>query len=147
MFRKAAKLRNEMLQSGFTDNGGAIHSAERILDLLGLHLKYPGLDHINNLRNWKGAEFSIEALSAHNAGKPVRIEHVSPIREFTREAIELEQHATDEQLEDFVKAKYQLVLLTPDETLRLNKKNRSKMTPDRLSSAGIALVKIAVSAD
>jgi hypothetical protein len=139
MFRKAAKLRNEMLQAGFTDNGGAIHSAERILNLLGLHLNYPSLDHINNLRHWEGAEFSAEALTAHNAGKSVRIEHVSPLRDFTREAIKIEQHATDGQLEEFVKARYRLVLLTPDETLRLNKKNRSKMSPDRL--ADITFVK------
>jgi hypothetical protein len=33
MFRKAAKLRQEMLDAAFTDNGGAIHSAERILDI------------------------------------------------------------------------------------------------------------------
>ena len=38
MFRKAASLRNEMKDSGFTDNGGGIHSAERILDILGLCL-------------------------------------------------------------------------------------------------------------
>lgn len=145
MFRKAAKLRNEM-QEGFTDNGGAIHSAERILNLLGLHLKYSGMSHINNLRKSKGAEFSIEALAAHNAGKPVVIEHVSPIRDFTRKAIDMEHDATDEQLEEFVKTNYQLVLLTPDEALRLNKQNRSKMTPDRLLSAGIKLARIAVSA-
>ena len=28
MFRKAAALRNEMLEAGFTDNGGAIHCAD-----------------------------------------------------------------------------------------------------------------------
>jgi hypothetical protein len=139
MFRKAAKFRNEMVNAGFTDNGGAIHSAARILDLLGLHLNYPSLDHINNLRGWKGAEFSVQALAAHNAGKPVRIEHVSPLRDFTREAIKIERQATDGQLEEFVKARYRLVLLTPDETLQLNKKNRSKMSPDRL--AGITFVK------
>jgi hypothetical protein len=33
MFRKAAALRNEMIAAGFTDNGGAIHSAERILNI------------------------------------------------------------------------------------------------------------------
>src|SRR5580698_7708954 len=146
MFRKAAKLRNEMLQAGFTDNGGAIHSAERILNLLGLRLKYSALSHINNLRKWKDAEFSIEALAAYNAGKPVVIEHVSPIRDFTRKAIDMEQSATDKQLEEFVITNYQLVLLTPEEALRLNKQNRSKMTPDRLTSAGITLAKIAVSA-
>jgi len=63
MFRKAAFLRNEMIDFGFTDNGGAIHSAERILDLLGLRLNYSGLNHINNLRNYPGAEFSPAALA------------------------------------------------------------------------------------
>ena len=47
MFRKAAKFRNDMLNAGFTDNGGAIHSAERILNILGQRLKYPELNHIN----------------------------------------------------------------------------------------------------
>ena len=58
MFKLAAKLRNEMQTAGFTDNGGAIHSAERILNLLGLCLSYPNLTHINNLRKYPGAEFS-----------------------------------------------------------------------------------------
>jgi hypothetical protein len=71
MFRKAAKLRNEMLAEGFTDNGGAIHSAERILNLLGLRLNYPTLNHGNNLRLYPGAEFSIEALDVHKAGGKV----------------------------------------------------------------------------
>lgn len=34
VLRKAAKFRNDLLKAGFTDNGGAIHSAERILDIL-----------------------------------------------------------------------------------------------------------------
>ena len=65
MFRKAATLRNEMLASGFTDNGGAIHSAERILDILGQRLNYPNLSHLNNLRDYPNAELSPAALEAH----------------------------------------------------------------------------------
>jgi hypothetical protein len=57
MFRKAANLRNDMLAEGFTDNGGAIHCAERILDILGQRLNYPGLSHGNALRHYKNAEF------------------------------------------------------------------------------------------
>jgi hypothetical protein len=53
MFGKAAKLRNEMLAEGFTDNGGAIHIAERILNLLGLRLNYTGLSHGNNGRRFR----------------------------------------------------------------------------------------------
>lgn len=139
MFRKAATLRNEMLAEGFTDNGGAIHSAERILNILGLHLKYPDLSHINNLRHYKGAEFSTKALAAHRAGGRVMIEHVSPIRDFTRKAIKIAEGESDEQLKKFVRNNYRLVLLTPAETLSLNKQNRSKMIKNRLVRAGIKM--------
>ena len=141
MFRKAASLRNEMIDSGFTDNGGAIHSAERILDILGLHLNYPGLSHINNLRNYPGAEFSFAALEAHERGEKVLIEHVSPHRDFTRSAIaELSKDSSDEEIIAYVKRNYRLVLLTPEETKRLNKMNRSRMTAKRLGEAGIEIV-------
>ena len=141
MFRKAASLRNEMIDFGFTDNGGAIHSAERILDILGLCLNYPGLSHINNLRNYSGAEFSFAALEAHERGEKVLIEHVSPHRDFTRGAIaELSSGISDEEFSSYVKRNYRLVLLTIEETQRLNKINRSRMTANRLSEAGIETV-------
>src|SRR5687767_8148678 len=63
MFRKAAALRNDMLAAGFTDNGGAIHSAERILNMLGPCLNYAGVGHVNNVRHYEKAIFSIEALA------------------------------------------------------------------------------------
>ena len=138
MFRKAAALRNEMVASGFTDNGGAIHSAERILDILGQRLNYPRLTHINNLRDHPDAEFSVAALAAHERGDRIFIEHVSPRRDLTRHAIGvLDRGATDEELVYFVKQHYRLVLLTADETRHLNRSNRSRMTADRLGEAGI----------
>lgn len=141
MFLKAMALRNEMIELGFTDNGGAIHSAERILDILGQRLKYPGLAHINNYKDYKGAEFSENALRAHRKGEKVLIEHVSPIRAFTRAAIKLvENDSSDiavEKLKRFVKERYRLVLLTPDETRNLNKRNRSNLADNRL--AGVKL--------
>jgi hypothetical protein len=88
MFRMAAKLRQEMITAGFTDNGGAIHSAERILDILGQRLNYPGLRHINSLRHYKRAIFSKGAHTAYERGETVHIEHVSPLRALTRMAIE-----------------------------------------------------------
>jgi hypothetical protein len=140
MLRKAAALRNEMLALGFTDNGGAIHSAERIVYILGLCLNYPGLGHINNLRHHKGAIFSVEAQAAHRSGTRVLIEHFAPIRDLTRKTIEkISEGASDAELAAFVRNHYQLVLLTPIEALRLNRLNRSKMSPDRLSSAGIRI--------
>lgn len=140
MFRRAAKLCVDMRTAGFTDNGGAIHSAERILNLLGLYLNYPDISHINNLRKYERAEFSREALDAYNRGEKVLIEHVAPVRAFTRKGIELcEEGATDAKLKKYVRDNYRLVLLTPDETQRLNKLNRSSMDKDRLSKAGILL--------
>ena len=140
MFRKAAALRNEMLEAGFTDNGGAIHSAERILNLLGLCLNYPGLSHLNNLRHFKNAVFSVEAWELYQAGDKVLIEHVSPLRHLTQMAIDrIDQKVSDAQFKTFIKRHYKLVLLSPGETLLLNKQNRSKMSHDRLSKAGIQL--------
>lgn len=140
MFRLAAALRKQMLEVGFTDNGGAIHSAERILNILGLRLCYPDLTHINSLRNHRDAPFSEEALVAYGAGEKVLIEHVSPHRALTRLAIEqIEANVSDDEFKEFVKTHFQLALLTQDETLRLNKLNRSRIVPDRLKSAGIRL--------
>lgn len=142
MFRLAAKLRNQMLEAGFTDNGGAIHSAERILNILGLRLCYPGLSHLNNLRHHPSAKFSTKARAAHKAGAKVLIEHVAPHRALTKLAIEqVEAGAGDDAFADFVRASFQLALLTQEETLHLNKLNRSKIDPDRLKSAGIRLAK------
>jgi hypothetical protein len=140
MFRKAATLRNEMLAAGFTDNGGAIHSAERILNILGLSLNYPELSHINNLRHSERAVFSIEALELHKSGSKVLIEHVSPLRHLTQKAIEqIDNQVSDDQFEAFVREHYKLVLLSPAETKRLNRQNRTKMHPDRLKQAEIKL--------
>jgi hypothetical protein len=141
MFRKAAELRNEMNQAGFTDNAGAIHSAERILNILGMRLNYPGIGHINNLRNYKNAEFSREARKLHQTGSKVLIEHVSPLRDLTRKAIEkVDKEMSNAEFKKFVMRHYKLVLLSPVETAKLNRKNRSKMSPDRLGEAGIQLV-------
>ncbi len=140
MFRLAAVFRNQLLEIGFTDNGGAIHSAERILNILGLRLCYPGLDHINNLRNHPGAVFSTEALAAHRAGERVFIEHVNPHRALTGLAIEqIAAGVSDEEFAAFVQAHFKLALLTRAETDRLNKINRSKIADDRLQTAGISV--------
>jgi hypothetical protein len=137
MFRKAAALRNEMVAAGFTDNGGAIHCAERILDILGQRLNYPGLSHGNALKHYVNAEFSDAAWKLHQSKKAVLVEHVSPRRHLTQMAIEKIQTATDAQFRAFVKRHYKTVLLSPDETLRLNRLNRSIVCSNRLGQAGI----------
>ena len=119
---------------GFTDNGGAIYSAERILDILGQRLNYP----IGNLRNYDRAKFSKAALEAHLQGEAVDLEHVSPKRALTRAAIDqLDKGATDDELLDYIRRNYELVLLTKAERSHLDKLNRSNMTPTRLADAGI----------
>lgn len=137
MFRRAAALRNEMVAAGFTDNGGAIHCAERILDILGQRLNYPGLSHGNALKHYKNAEFSDQAWALHQSNKAVLIEHVSPRRHLTQMAIAKVATISDSQFRAFVKRYYKTVLLSPEETLRLNRLNRSRVCTDRLKEAGI----------
>jgi hypothetical protein len=134
-----------MIAAGFTDNGGAIHSAERILNTLGQRLKYPNLAHMNNYKNYEHAEFSVEARRAYENGEPVYIEHVSPIRDFTRKAIEIVTNGTIEAaeveaaLEKYIRQHYRLVLLTAAEAKKLNRINRSRMEAMRLENAGIVV--------
>ena len=140
MFRLAADLRKQMISAGFTDNGGAIHSAERILHLLGQRICFPELAHLNNLRMLPNAPFSEAALTAYQNGQQVFIEHVNPHRALTRLAIELiESGKSDEEFRAFVRDNYQLALLTHEETTRLNRLNRTKIEKDRLGRAGIKL--------
>jgi hypothetical protein len=137
MFRKAAALRNEMVAAGFTDNGGAIHSAERILDILGQRLNYPGLSHGNALKHYQHAEFSDAAWELHQAKGAVLVEHVSPRRHLTQMAIAKIETLSDAQFRVFIKRHYKTVLLSPEETLRLNRLNRSRVCSNRLEEAGI----------
>ena len=138
MLRLAAKLRNRMLKAGFTDNGGAIHSAERILDILSQRVKYPALRHGNSYKNQPYAEFSPSASEDYDNGVPVFLEHVAPIRDYTREVIKrMDRGDSDRKILNFINRNYQLVLLSSAETKLLNSTNRSKMNADRLKSAGI----------
>jgi hypothetical protein len=139
-FRLFADARRAALEAGFNDNAGAIHSCERILNILGLRLNYPNTSHINNLKDYKHARFSLNAATAYANGEKVQIEHVSPLRAFTKAAIDkIDNKATDADLIEFIRKNFIPVLLTPEESLALNKQNRSKMVCDRLGDAGIKL--------
>lgn len=141
--RLFVEARNRAVEIGFTDNGGAIHSVERILDILGLHLRYPHLSHINNIKKDPRAEISQAAFRDRCLGKPLYIEHVLPRRAFAQKIIELvNAGATDDELVSYIKRKFRLVILTRDETIRLNRLNRSRITEDRIADAGIALQEI-----
>ena len=134
------QARNKALEGGFTDNGGAIHSVERILDILSMHVRYPHLTHINNLKTDSAAEISVAAYSARKRGEPLLIEHVLPQRAYARQVIKLiDGGASDDEVLRFIKENYRLVLLTKEETSKLNRLNRSHITEDRIADAGIQL--------
>ncbi len=132
--------RNKALEGGFTDNGGAIHSVERILDILSIHVCYPHLSHVNNLKTDTTTEISIAAYSARKRGEPLLIEHVLPQRAYARQVIKLVGGgASDDEVLRHIKENYRLVLLTKDETKKINRLNRSQITEDRIADAGILL--------
>lgn len=134
------EARNKAIAAGFTDNGGAIHSVERILDLLCQRVKYPKLRHINDLKKDSNAVCSVSAHEARLRSERVLIEHVMPQRAFAKKIIKIvDNGATDEDILAFIQQNYSLVLLTPLETTALNRFNRSCITPDRLATAGITI--------
>ena len=138
--RLAAKLRKRMLSVGLTDNGGAIHSAERIVDILGLHINYKQLTHRNNLRMFASAEISFDASRDLAVGKKILIEHVAPLRALTQVLLELiDTGKSDASVLKYLRRHYRLVLLSVEETQRLNRLNRSKIEHGRLEKAGIKL--------
>jgi hypothetical protein len=101
--------------------------------------QFTALSHINNLRKYDKAEFSVAARAAFARGDKVLIEHVSPVRDLTRKAIDKIDELDDDGFARFVKKHFRLVLLTPEETTRLNRQNRSKMSSKRL--VGIKMAK------
>lgn len=132
--------RREALDSGFTDNGGAIHSVERIVDILSSRLCYPHISHINTLKSRQDTECSIGAQSARMNGEAVFLEHVMPQRAFARSICALvESGVMDEEIIAFIRERYRLVLLSADETRALNALNRSRLSDDRIADAGIEI--------
>lgn len=138
--RLFVEARNRAVEAGFTDNGGAIHSVERILDILSQRVCYPGLSHIANLRAWPGAEFSTAAYEVRDQREKLYIEHVLPQRAYAREVILLIGNgATDQEIIAHIRARYRLVILTREEARRLDRVNRSLIADGRLESAGIIM--------
>ncbi|CRY84126.1 hypothetical protein [Yersinia intermedia] len=134
------KVRHEAIALGLTDNGGAIHSVERILDLLSQRIKYPGLNHLNNIKKDMLAERSIGAREALQRGEKVFIEHVKPRRAFAVAVIDIiDKGATDTEIVEYIRNNFQLVLLNREESRSLDRHNRTRISPDRLAEAGITL--------
>lgn len=132
--------RRQALKAGFTDNGGAIHSIERILDILGLRLCYPFVSHINKLKYHPNAECSVAAFEARGVGGRLLIEHVMPQRAYARRICDMiDAGESDDAVLRYVRESYRLVILTDEETYMLNRQNRSTLSTDRLADAGIAV--------
>jgi hypothetical protein len=143
IFRMATLFRNKAKKAGFTDNGGAIHSAARILEIMAQRVKYPGLNHGSGLRKYAGAEFSEKAWAAFKRGEATYIEHVSPTRHFTLVAIQMliDDKCSEAKFKAFLLKNYRLVVITKDEAKTLDGINRSKMAPKRLEDAGIKVTR------
>ena len=132
--------RRQALQAGFTDNGGAIHSIVRILDIVGQRLCYPFVSHINKLKHHPNAECSVAAFEGRSGGARLKLEHVMPQVAYARQICDMiDAGASDADLLEHIGKTYRLVILTEEETLTLNRQNRSRLSPDRLADAGIAV--------
>ena len=120
---------------GVNDNAGAIHSGERMAELLSLKIVYPGLTHIDLLRFHEYAWFSKSAKTAFNNDHRanIEIEHVFPKRVYTVELLSLiSKGATSEEITAWIADNFKLALLTPDERLEVDKLDRTVNRLDRL---------------
>ena len=125
-----------------TDNGGAIHSIERILNILSMRVCYPHITHQTNLKTCPDAHRSVAAHETRLVGGKVEIEHVLPQRSYAKVVCDMvEDGTTNDDLISYIKDNYRLVLLTPDERRSLDRFNRSQIAEDRLKGAGIELFK------
>jgi hypothetical protein len=133
LFIEAAKFRNKISADGRHDNVGAIYSASRILDILGLIIRYDDTSHHRNIKRLKDAECSAAVCASKR--KDAQIEHVQPLRALTVAAIEaakIGKPNAEKRVEKFVKENYRLVLLTKEERKALDRRNRTKIDPNRL---------------
>lgn len=131
--RIAAKARKEMLAAGCTDNGGAIHSVERIVNILSERVCY-NVTHNQQLKTDPRTEISVAAHAARLRGEKVYIEHVLPHREFAQMVCcKIDEGLPDEGILQFIEDNYRLVLLTEDERRELDRENRTHISPDSLA--------------
>jgi hypothetical protein len=136
----AAARNRAVAEELITDNGGAIHSVERVLDILSLRVCYPHLAHQNNLKDCPNAPCSSAAHLARLNGERVEIEHVLPKRAYAQEVCRLlSEGVTDDALLAYVRERFSLVLLTSEERRRLDAFNRTRLSRTRLQDAGIKL--------
>jgi hypothetical protein len=138
--RPLVKARSEANALGLTDNHGAIHSIERVLNILRLRLVHPNIDHVRNIKHDPNVEGTAEAFAARERGERVDIEHVYPRREVAVAVCDLiTRGASDRQLRNYIVRTSHVVLLTPTQRIAVDAVpgNRSRYTEERLKAAGI----------
>lgn len=139
--RLFVEARRKALIAGFTDNGGAIHSIERIVDILAQRVRYPAIRHIQAIKGSNYCRYSQRAAELRNERSQLYIEHVQPQRAFAQRICALiEEAAPDDDVIAFIKTNYELVVLTKEEARALDKINRTKISEDRLQCAGLIMV-------
>lgn len=127
-------------QGIITDNGGAIHSVERILNIMSVRICYPHVSHSNNLKTCPNAHRSAAAHGARLRGEKVEIEHVLPQRAYAKAICDMVTNgASDAEVIRFIEQNFRLVLLTPEERRSLDRINRTRIMTDRLAEAGIKM--------
>lgn len=152
IFRLFWHARNEARAMGLTDNGGAIHSATRIADVIASNHVYPNQPRFGqSLKLSAKAEISAaaydlreralaEGLAPAKVAAQIEVEHFLPQRAMTIHIGQMvDAGATDEEILDWLTDNYRLVLLTREERRLVDSRNRSKLCSERL--AGIAMRK------
>lgn len=137
--RIAVMARVAMLSiDSITDSVGAIHSVERVLDALSMLVKYPNISTGDLAVHCPSLERSVEAQRAIESRHRVEVEHVAPKREYSIGVCNIiAAGATNNDILAYIQRHYRLVLLTPQERRSMSRKNRSRLTTDRLADAGI----------
>ncbi|OBV11376.1 hypothetical protein [Erythrobacter dokdonensis] len=143
-FRLFWQARNEVLTQGLiTDNWGGIYSCTRIADIMAAWAKYPDIQLLS-YKMHPDAEISAAAYEWRENGyasgmprneimKNLRLEHVLPQREMTLHiGAMVDDGKNDEQIFDWIRTHYRVVVLTVQETLELNRRNRSRICPNRM---------------
>ncbi|WP_394729095.1 hypothetical protein [Altererythrobacter sp. GH1-8] len=143
-FRLFWEARNKALERNLiTDNWGGIHSCTRIADIMAAWACYPNIQLLK-YKMHPDAEMSAAAYAWREQGiadglpeseiqANLKLEHVLPQREMTLTIGEMiDNGRTDEEIFVWLRANYRIVVLTAEETIELNRRNRSRICPDRL---------------
>ena len=143
-FRLFWSARSEAVhQELITDNFGGIHSCTRIADIMAAWACYPDIQLLD-YKMRPHAEMSAAAYSWREQGIAegwsrdrilgnLKLEHVLPQRAMTLRIGEMiDAGANDADIFDWLRANYRIVALTSAETTELNRRNRSRICPDRL---------------